>query len=644
MAHHHGTAYTRLDADRRGSALAVAAFAACAISVVCTLSTSITVASLAKQPFSSAIDTAAATPGFGAAGAIALHSHSASIPGPLPHKFALDLVTPRQLQLLRGACWIFALGGVLEHSYRKHAVAAGWMEPSHYLRMSEQNIGAVMTRACGAHPTVCMTGDDDEAYSGNSTEGGEVEWLYYLQRYVGSKVALPWSACPYVPTPTADGLCADTATMAASPISLTVQRMTTYYDLLDIKMALHASARAIALSMPLFVQNYRLPCTKNDAEMLQCDPHGPDCKPCPPLSDFADVACCIDQDRFGTNMHGEFSGGRPPGSPLVPAGGHAVVIAGYTDSFVSSMGYVGGLIIKNSWWDGVPLKGMTCKDPTAPCAAGRGSHTLGYFMGALSPIAERQVCPNVHSPDSWYACPDLATCNATSTALSAHAIRKVLRLKCLETGDRSPYVKNACTENETFYLKNSTKVGSGLAFPQRGKTEVVHEVRTTGAAHSTRFVSNLGCPVPPATTRQYLHTPNRALLTPFPLAYPPKVGGGLSVTCLVRADGGDDLCLPPLWWEDLALLFTPVDEEDRENDTDQCGFYLLPYEVFNGMAASLSQPWATDFEIVWSPASFAGAPHKHRGKGKDYTLIEKNTVKQRASVFHGPFPDLSKPL
>lgn len=575
----YGTAYARLDADRRGSALALAAFLACAISVACSVSTSITVASLAEQPFRSAT-AVSVPPGLGAAGASAMarSSDTATSPAALPHKFAVDLVTPRQLQLLRGACWIFALGGVLEHSYRKYAVAAGWMDPSHYLRLSEQNIGAVMTHACGANPAVCMTGDDDEAYSGNSTQGGEVEWLYYLQRYVGSTVAMPWSVCPYVPTPTADGQCADAATMAASPISFSVKRMTSYYDLLDIKAAIHASSRATALSLPLFVQNYRLPCTTQDAEMLQCDPHGPECKPCPPISDFAGVGCCIEQDRFGTNMHGEFSGGLP-GAPLVPAGGHAVLVVGFTDSFVSSMGYIGGLIIKNSWWDGVPLAGMTCADPTAPCAAGRGSHTLGYFMGAHSQIAERQICPNVHSPDSWYACPDLSTCTAPSTAVSAHAIRKVLRLKCLETGDRSPYVKHACTEGDTFFLKNSS-----------------------------------------------------------------KVGGGLSVTCLVRAEGGADLCLPPVWWEDLALLFTPVQDEDRENDPDQCGFYLLPYEVFHGVAAGVAQPWATDFEIVWDHASFAGAPHKLRSKGKDYAMLEKDTLRQRASVFHGPFPDLSAPL
>jgi len=165
----HSTAYSALDMGRRnGGPLAVVALAACAISIACSISTMAAFA----QPFPA-----------GPEGATLLSAHhAAASPLPLPHKFAVELVTPRQLQLSRGACWIFALGGVLEHSYRKHAVAAGWMKPSHYLRVSEQGIGAAMTRACGLHPGVCKTGDDDEAYSGNSTEGGEIEWLYYLQK------------------------------------------------------------------------------------------------------------------------------------------------------------------------------------------------------------------------------------------------------------------------------------------------------------------------------------------------------------------------------------------------------------------------------------------------------------------------------
>lgn len=146
-------------------------------------------------------------------------------------------------------CRVFSIAGVLEHSYRKFAVDNGWFDPDEYLRLSEQGIGAAIVRACRHGPSppppnptttlaalpasarltsaeaataqslsaepaasvttgsppapspppplppppppsrklpeVCKTGDGDSAYTGNSTEGGEPEWLYYMQRRGG---------------------------------------------------------------------------------------------------------------------------------------------------------------------------------------------------------------------------------------------------------------------------------------------------------------------------------------------------------------------------------------------------------------------------------------------------------------------------
>jgi hypothetical protein len=35
-------------------------------------------------------------------------------------------------------------------------------------------------------------------------------------------------------------------------------------------------------------------------------------------------------------------------------GGHAMTLAGYSDTFRTEFGFVGGFILKNSWWDGLP--------------------------------------------------------------------------------------------------------------------------------------------------------------------------------------------------------------------------------------------------------------------------------------------------
>ena len=41
------------------------------------------------------------------------------------------------------------------------------------------------------------------------------------------------------------------------------------------------------------------------------------------------------------------------------------------------------------------------------------------------------------------------------------------------------------------------------------------------------------------------------------------------------------MCTPPIWSEDLALLFGPAEPRLAQNDPDLCGFYLLPYSVFH---------------------------------------------------------------
>ena len=153
-----------------------------------------------------------------------------------------------------------------------------------------------------------------------------------------------------------------------------------------------------------------------------------------------------------TNMRGDFYLRR--GEPLGPvSGGHAVGLVGYSDTFRSEAGYLGGWIIKNSWWDGLPPLDEKCTDPTAPCHSGRGSHTLGYYMQEISEPDEADICPNSQSPRSWYPCATLEACNAPETALFARSARKALHLQCLE---RSPYAQGWCTVGERIFLKNLT--------------------------------------------------------------------------------------------------------------------------------------------------------------------------------------------
>ena len=98
--------------------------------------------------------------------------------------------------------------------------------------------------------------------------------------------------------------------------------------------------------------------------------------------------------------------------------------------------------------------------------------------------------------------------------------------------------------------------------------------------------------------------------------------------------------LPPLWVEDLALLFAPVTEEAKENDPDLCGYYALPYATYELVTSTIGSTYATDLDIRWPDSAYARADRADRVDGKDYALLEANTVTQAQRRFSGPFPDL----
>lgn len=366
----------------------------------------------------------------------------------MPTKYALSHVTPVARQLERGTCWMFAAVSLLEQSYRVQGVEHGWLQANEYLKISEQAFGIAVMDACAVTPAPCVY-DGDMVWTGNSTEGGEVPLVYYLT-VLGKTSVLPDAVCPYAKSDVlarkCDGL---EAARAHSTLRFRVNAMRTYYDLDDVKAALVAGGRELAMSTTMVNVRYYLPCSELTAPLLGCDPDGEQCEPCPLERAFVGVRCCIASDRPMTTMGGEFY---RLDSPLILEGGHAMAVVGYSDTFVTEHGMVGGLILKNSWWDGLP--------PSASWKGARGSHSIDYFMGRISSTDELATCPNVHSPRSWQQCPDAIKCRDHAMKLYARAARKVLRLRCL---DHSAFVKGVCREGEAFFLKNLSAWGGDLS-------------------------------------------------------------------------------------------------------------------------------------------------------------------------------------
>jgi hypothetical protein len=201
---------------------------------------------------------------------------------------------------------------------------------------------------------------------------------------------------------------------------------------------------------------------------------------------------------------------------------------------------VGGLIVRNSWSDGLGL---------AHGSVGRGSHSAAYYMHAVSDHDEGLVCPNQHSPRSWWACKTLQECISPVSIAYAEAARRPIKLRCLDNGAAvKPGV--VCAPSGVYYLANVTEWDSDGLF-------VACFLRDTRGSDGVQF--------------------------------------RLTETSLPQGD----VCMPPLVMDDLASIFTPL-KISHENDPLVCGFNFLPYETISVMASRYSiteHVAATDYNI-----------------------------------------------
>merc|ERR1740130_561981 len=100
----------------------------------------------------------------------------------------------------------------------------------------------------------------DDLWTGNSTEGAEVELLYYVKE-LGAARVLPHSICPYTKNQGEDGVCPGMdAAVKTNPVKFEVKDMKTFYDRIQIKDHLRRYGHAMGLSATIVGSHFYIPC------------------------------------------------------------------------------------------------------------------------------------------------------------------------------------------------------------------------------------------------------------------------------------------------------------------------------------------------------------------------------------------------
>jgi len=508
------------------------------------------------------------------------------VPQVHPHKYAVQHVTPAQFQWNRGTCWDFTIIAVLEHSYRVNGIEQGWLRPDEYVQFSQQALGATLMQYCrDGHAKFCMSPGDD-LWTGNSTEGAEAQLLYYVKE-LQNKI-MPHSVCPYTKLPGRDGKCPGLkAAYKGNPLNFWVRSMSTSYDRFQVKKHLHKHGHAMALAATIVGARFYLPClpefTKNPG-MYQDECHK-QCVQCPADHAYHEFACCAMIERPGYNMEGEFFANDPSLD-----GGHAMTLVGWNDIFRTSVGDVGGWILKNSWWDGK-------SGDTSVWKHARGSHSIGYFMLEISDTDERAICPNSYNPRNWYPCAGQngvkQAGNGVGISPSHYAFDSMVSI---------------CTAEET-----------------KRKAQEQRRVLTL-VCHDSKY-----CSVEAGSRLFLINATN--------------IAGGLHKMCFLqsmRSGPLSEFCLPPFLIDDVAMFITPAKEEIKENDRDMCGFYFFPYSLIESTSSMIGASTydVQGFDIQWSPSSYERGGNQ---KDFDYKLLESSTHVQKTRSFSGDLPNQNEP-
>lgn len=350
-------------------------------------------------------------------------------------KFAVEHVTPFNNQAGRGTCWDFATIGMVEYAYRQNGIEKGFLEPDQYVKFSEQAYGDVVLEKCKESPEKCLIPGDDVWM--NSTEGGEIPLIYSLNDM--NNALLPTAVCPYdmkheINETSCPGL---KQALKTNPVDFEIKDMKTYFGVEEIKRKLREANRAMGFSTVMTNVRYFAPCTGRWAHHPECQKNDDECQTlCPFDGKFIPGSCCITISRSNYNLDAEFYS---HGQTDYLNGGHAMLLVGYNDNFVTQNGNVGGFILKNNW--------LTA------------SHSIDYFMQKISRWDESVVCPNSMNPRNWYACTSIEDCLSEKTRMYAEISYQPHELKCV-ADPKSGVCKT--DPAYTYFIKNFTHTGDDM--------------------------------------------------------------------------------------------------------------------------------------------------------------------------------------
>ena len=155
-----------------------------------------------------------------------------------PGKYLIGGLTPPVDQGSRANCWLFAIVGVLEDSYRRQGIERGWLSEDMYLYLSRQSLGISIMDICKQHPSgLCpatTSADGSVIAWGNTTNWADEKLLWYLKE-LGTK-ALPGSVCPYTVSATGEKVCEGMeAALQTNPLEFKVKRADIFYDIPDMQ-------------------------------------------------------------------------------------------------------------------------------------------------------------------------------------------------------------------------------------------------------------------------------------------------------------------------------------------------------------------------------------------------------------------------